>query len=255
MDLREWDLIIINTSAGKDSLAMLSWVTQMAKEQGVLDRVHAVHAAFREEWEGTEELAEKQATHYQVPFHKVSRPQGGFIDLVRARGKFPDSKVRLCTSSLKRDQCSKVIRKLRKDLGATKVLNCMGIRAQESPARAKKVSFQKDSRLSTKTSEVWTWYPIFDWTEEQVWKWCPQDLTHPAYKLGMPRLSCVFCIFAPKSALMVAGQHNPELLQEYVDLEEEIGHTFRHKFSIKEVQDELAKQEGPIQIEVESWNM
>lgn len=29
--------------------------------------------------------------------------------------------------------------------------------------------------------------------------------------LGMPRLSCCFCIFSPRSALLLAGKHNPGL--------------------------------------------
>ena len=33
-------------------------------------------------------------------------------------------------------------------------------------------------------------------------------------ELGMPRLSCALCIFAPKEALLLAGYHNPALLAE-----------------------------------------
>jgi len=63
---------------------------------------------------------------------------------------------------------------------------------------------------------------------------------HPAYDLGMPRLSCCFCIYSPRSALLLAGQHNPELLAEYVAVEKAIGHRFRLELSLAEVQDALA---------------
>jgi hypothetical protein len=43
----------------------------------------------------------------------------------------------------------------------------------------------------------------------------------------MTRLSCRFCIFAPKSQLMLSAKLNPALFQEYVDLEKKIGHKFR----------------------------
>ena len=43
----------------------------------------------------------------------------------------------------------------------------------------------------------------------------------------MPRLSCCFCIFSPRSALLLAGKHNPEMLAESVKIERQIGHTFR----------------------------
>ena len=55
----------------------------------------------------------------------------------------------------------------------------------------------------------------------------------------MPRLFCVFCVFAPKSALTIAGRHNPDLLDEYVAFEERIGHTFTHTMSIASVRDAI----------------
>lgn len=42
---------------------------------------------------------------------------------------------------------------------------------------------------------------------------------HRAYDLGMPRLSCSICIYATPDALLLAGQHRPDLLDEYADLE------------------------------------
>jgi len=56
-DLTTVDVILINTSSGKDSLVMLDEVTRLAFLQGVLDRVVAVHADLgRSEWPGTREL-------------------------------------------------------------------------------------------------------------------------------------------------------------------------------------------------------
>lgn len=60
----------------------------------------------------------------------------------------------------------------------------------------------------------------------------------------MPRLSCVFCVFAPFSALVIAGQNNPELLQKYVDVEERIGHSFNKDFSLKDVQTHIAEKKA-----------
>jgi hypothetical protein len=62
---------------------------------------------------------------------------------------------------------------------------------------------------------------------------------HPAYDLGMKRLSCVFCVFAPRKALLIAGEHNPELLNDYVAAEKRMGHTFRVDQSLVEIQNTL----------------
>ena len=82
-----------------------------------------------------------------------------------------------------------------------------------------------------------TWYPIATWSEAQVWERIGQAGTrhHEAYDLGMPRLSCVFCIFAPRKAMTLAGRHNRELLQRYADLERSIDHKWRTDFSLADV--------------------
>jgi hypothetical protein len=68
---------------------------------------------------------------------------------------------------------------------------------------------------------------------------------HPAYDLGMPRLSCCFCIYSPRSALLLAGKHNPGLLADYVAVEREIGHRFRVELPLAEVQRALEEGEEP----------
>ena len=59
MNLIEYDLILVNSSAGKDSQAMLSRLVSLALVQGVsLDRFCVVHADLgRVEWKGTREEA------------------------------------------------------------------------------------------------------------------------------------------------------------------------------------------------------
>lgn len=260
-NLADYDLIMINTSSGKDSQAMMDMLVKQAKADGVLDRVQAVHCDLgRMDWKGTTDLVKEQAATYGIPLHIVSRAQGDLLEHVEARRMWPSSQARYCTSDHKRDQAAKVIRKLATEIaqakgGNVKVLNCQGIRAQESSARAKKEPFQLDQRLSTKTRIVDIWYPIFNWTEDQVWATIKASGVrhHKAYDLGMPRLSCAFCIFAPKAGLMIAGKHNPELLDAYCEVEAKIGHTFRKDFKISEVRDALAA--GDDSGTVESWNM
>jgi hypothetical protein len=65
------------------------------------------------------------------------------------------------------------------------------------------------------------------------------------YALGMPRLSCCLCIFAPRSALLLAGRNNQELLAEYVRVEKQIGHRFRMELPLADVQRALEQGEEP----------
>jgi len=250
-DLKSYDVILVNSSAGKDSQAMLDYVVALATAAGVRDRVSVVHCDLgRVEWKGTLELAERQAAHYGVPFRAVARPQGDLLTHIETRGKFPSSTARYCTSDHKRGQVRRVMTALTDAVRATggtagrpvRILNCMGIRADESPARAKKNAFERDAKASNGRRSVDAWLPIFDWTVTQVWDRIKASGVehHRAYDLGMKRLSCVFCIFAPKPALLIAGAHNPELLAEYVRVEEKIGHDFRKGFKLKVIQDEIA---------------
>jgi 3'-phosphoadenosine 5'-phosphosulfate sulfotransferase (PAPS reductase)/FAD synthetase len=261
-DLGSYDVILVNSSAGKDSQCMLDVVVERARALGVVDRVVVVHADLgRVEWEGTRELAEEQASAYGLRFIAVKRPQGDLLDHVRARRKWPASNARYCTSDHKRGQVRKVMTSLAAEVrertgkDQARILNCLGIRAQESPARAKRPSFQHDRPASNGRRHVDTWHPIHHWTVDEVWARIRQSGVphHRAYDLGMPRLSCCFCIFAPKAALVVAGRHNRALLEEYVRTEDEIGHTFRKSLPIAEVLD--AVEAGEACGEVESWDM
>lgn len=258
--LRTYDLIVVNTSAGKDSQAMLDLVCDYASALGILDRVVAVHADLgRVEWKGTAELAEEHAAHYGIRFIKVSRPQGDLLDHIEKHGKFPSSTTRYCTSDHKRGQIRKVLTSLVRELGdlgrPARILNCMGFRRQESPARAKKVAVRYDESASGKGTvrQVTEWLPILEWSVEDVWARIAEAGTrpHPAYAAGMPRLSCCFCVLASRSALVLAAQLNPELAAEYVRVEVKIGHRFTNAFSIAEIVEEAERT--PITSAVADW--
>lgn len=253
-DLKTFDVIVVNSSAGKDSQAMLDLVVEQATAAGVLDRVVVVHADLgRVEWAGTRELAEKQTAHYGLRFEVVRRTKGDLLDQVMKRLKWPDRGNRYCTSDQKRDQIAKLFTALVKERyagQAIRILNCMGLRAAESPDREKMPALELDARATNGRREVWTWLPIHSWSVDQVWARIKASGVphHPAYDLGMPRLSCVFCVFSSRSALLLAGKHNPELLAEYVAVEKKIGHRFTNKLSIAEISDALAAGEQPGQI-------
>ena len=132
-----------------------------------------------------------------------------------------------------------------------RILNCLGIRAQESSARAKKVALGPDSASNGKRDIV-RWLPIFNWTEDEVWERIRQSGVehHRAYDLGMPRLSCCFCVLASKSALVLAAKHNPELAQEYVKVEIRTGYRFTDAVSMADI---VAEAEATEDVVAEDW--
>lgn len=244
--LRSYDLILLNSSGGKDSMASLDLVASEASRQGVLDRLVVGHADLgRVEWAGTKELARRQAERYGVRFEVVRARGMDLLERVLKRGMWPSAQQRWCTSDLKRGPLRRVmtqlVREHRERHGEARVrlLNVMGMRAQESVARAKRPSVVVNDGASNGRREVTDLLPLHDWSVEEVWQRIHAspiaDLIHPAYAAGMPRLSCRFCILAPKSALMVAARLNPELAAEYVRVEEVTGHRFRQDCSMAEV--------------------
>src|SRR5271168_1848215 len=105
-DLAGFRWIVINSSGGKDSQAMLDFVGQQCDDARVpRQRVVVAHADLgRVEWPGTRELAEEQAKHYGLTFHTVRRRQGDLLEHIAERGMFPSPTARFCTSDHKRAQ-------------------------------------------------------------------------------------------------------------------------------------------------------
>lgn len=248
--LADYDYVVVNTSSGKDSQTILRLVADQAEREGFpKNRIVAAHADLgKMEWPGTVELAKAQADHYGIRFWKMARPQGNLLEHVEARGMWPSSTTRFCTSDHKRGQIAKLFTELVRELDGDhrkRILNVMGMRAEESPARSKLKPFVTDRRASNGKRQVDTWLPIHEWKLGDVWADIKKSGVpyHKAYDLGMPRLSCVFCIYSPPPALMIAGRNNPELLAEYVGVERRTGHTFRKDFPIEKVQQAIAAGE------------
>lgn len=273
LNLHQFDRIMVNSSGGKDSQTVLREVMRLVDLAGYpRENIVVFHADLgRVEWPGVKELTQEQAEHYGLRFvtGKYRNKDGEnptLLDYVRKRGKWPDNKNRFCTSDFKRGPGGRVLTQLSRDVGKDcRILNVFGFRAEESPARAKKQRLAFNEKASTKARKdgtrmraVWDWCPILDWKEDQVWQSIRDSGVrhHRAYDLGMPRLSCAFCIFAPKTALMIAGSFNPELLDEYVAVEQEIGHTFTHKLPIADVKKALETGEQPDTEDLHGcWNM
>lgn len=217
-------LFFANNSGGKDSQAMYLYLKQMIPPNLLV----VVHAALGEvEWPGTIEHIQYMIGDSHL--HIALNPNKTLLEMVERRGMFPDKSRRQCTSDLKRDPISVVIRRVLREQGKLLAVNCMGMRADESTDRAKLKTFSLNKKLSKAGRECYDWLPIHNWTTNEVFTFIAEhgQVPHWAYSKGMTRLSCSFCIMSSQEDLCTAAKLRPELYQKYVALEKKIGHTLQ----------------------------
>lgn len=260
-------------SGGKDGQAMVkALVIGGYSIEGLL------HADLgRVEWHESHAMCQRLENEFSVPLHIIRRSDNrdlldhweDQLQKLSGTGKpfWSSAANRYCTSDLKRDPINKFLR----NCGTDFIISCEGVRAEESPARAKKCpleirwnitstyysgmsieeaiqNYQPGKRLAL------TWYPIFNYSIFDVWavyemsqellqlartiyrdtKIIPEWWSfHPAYVFGNDRVSCVFCILGSMNDLKNGAHHRPELLQHMIDMQERGNATFKNKFSLK----------------------
>lgn len=210
---------IVNHSGGKDSQAMFAFI----KENVPAAQIIVVHAELPGvEWEGV--IPHIKATIGAAPFH-VCRARRTLLEMIAERGMFPSPSQRQCTSDLKRGPIERTIRQLSKAEGFSLIVNCMGMRAEESSSRAKLVPLKLNEGNSKAGREWYDWLPIHDWLVGEVFAKIAEHGQQPhwAYQAGMSRLSCCFCIMSSKADLQTAARLNPMLYAKYVELERSTG--------------------------------
>lgn len=217
-------LFVVNHSGGKDSQAMLIKIRALVP----VERILVIHATLPGvEWEGTEEHVYKTSHGLDVITVQAGKT---FFEMVKHRGMWPSPQYRQCTSDLKRGPIEKGIRgyiKANPQFNGL-VVNCMGLRAEESSSRAKAETFKLNKRNSKAGREWYDWLPIHSMLIGEVFQTIADagQIAHWAYEAGMSRLSCCFCIMSSRSDLITAAKLNPGLYQQYVNLEKKIDHTF-----------------------------
>lgn len=223
-------LFVANHSGGKDSQAMLAHLRTLVPARQLI----VIHACLGEvEWPGAREIAEREAKAAGLHFI-VARPVKTFFEMVERRfaarpavPSWPSASTRQCTSDLKRGPIAREVRRYASAHGFTQVVNCLGLRAAESPARAKKEVFHQVDRESTAGRTWYEWLPIHHLTTAEVWAAIKAAglEPHPAYAAGNERLSCVFCVMASKNDLRIGAKARPDLLAKYIELEQRTGYT------------------------------
>lgn len=234
--VRAGALFVVNHSGGKDSQAMYLMLRDLVPAAQMI----LVHADLGEvEWPGAQEHI--SATTAGEPLF-VCRARRTLLQMIAERGMFPSPQRRQCTSDLKRGPIERTIRQFlaKNPQFGGNIVNCMGMRAQESSGRAKLVPFQwipyenakgkptgKSIRPRGKKPgrEWFDWLPIHDLSADEVFAAIADagQKPHWVYAAGMSRFSCCFCIMSNTADLTTAAHLNPGLYRKYVDLERSTG--------------------------------
>lgn len=235
----------LSHSGGKDSQAAYTLLNRVVNANQIV----VVHADLGEvEWEGVQDHIRSTTDQTFHPLNVVRAidKHGAtkeLLDMVAARAiarpdtpAWPSSAQRYCTSDLKRTPIEKFIRNDMKARGSLLAVNVMGLRAEESAARAKREPLKTNDRLSKAGREVYDWLPIHDWSIGEVFGFIEENGQEPhfAYALGNDRLSCVFCIFGSAGDLQRGADQRPELARKYFELEQSTGRTMFHKAALSD---------------------
>lgn len=268
--------LLISHSAGKDSTAMLTVVMALHDREGWHCRVKVVHQDLgRMEWHETLPECERQAAAHHLDLIVQRHHEHDLLAGIERRmarrpeaPPFPSSAARYCTSSWKRDACSKWIRNNIADGEGCVV--AMGLRADESSARAGKPTHQlrTGANAPRKNRTVYDWNPLLHFREADVWAvigYSMQEIInlrlrvqswrdkgaygqalmsrvkalglpfHPAYALGNERVSCAMCVLACRTDLANGAEFRPDTYQRLVEIEQESGFAFQQNKPLSEV--------------------
>ena len=244
-------MFVVNHSGGKDSQAMYLMLRDLVpRDQLVI--VHADLGAV--EWAGALNHIIATTRGERI---ETCRSRRSLLEMIEERGMFPSPQQRQCTSDLKRGPIERTIRglvteRIRKwcgnpdrplgtderraaiEAGMALVVNCMGMRTEESPGRSKLTPFKLNAGNSLAGREWYDWLPVHDWSERQVFEMIASrgQKPHIVYELGMSRFSCCFCIMASEADLKTAARlaterpellNDPHLYAKYVQLERSTG--------------------------------
>lgn len=239
---RAW--LVFNLSGGKDSSAALFAATQHLDKVGhPRERRMAVHADLgRAEWNATPSTVELIAEKAGLPLLVLRRGAGDLISRWEQRfesgkaryealatynliGPWSSASLRFCTSEHKAQVIGPA---LAKRFAGETIVNVIGIRRDESSARAKAEVCKADERFARPGNPAGTrmlcWHPLVDWNEADVYR-CHEVLgipLHEAYTVfGSPRLSCRFCVLSSAEGLAASASapSNHEIYRHLVALE------------------------------------
>jgi 3'-phosphoadenosine 5'-phosphosulfate sulfotransferase (PAPS reductase)/FAD synthetase len=233
--------VALGVSGGKDSSALALAVCEELDRRGHAGPRLLAHADLgRTEWRQSAEVCVRLAERLGVELVTVRRAAGGMMERWQQRWRdnvaryaalacvqlilpWSTASMRFCTSELK---TAVIWRELKRRFPGQVVLNGVGIRAEESPkrARAEIAKPYAETRAAGDRLIGYTWLPIHGWRLADVLAIheARRFPLHEAYTVyGTSRVSCVYCILASQADLAAAATspENHAIYREMVDLE------------------------------------
>lgn len=146
-----------------------------------------------------------------------------YLDLCIIKGRFPSRRAQFCTQFLKTQPLTEYAMGLI-DQGHT-VWSWQGVRAEESPGRAKAVEFEDVG------GGLFNFRPIKHWTAADVFEAHRLNgiKPNPLYKLGMKRVGCMPCINASKAEIAEIARRFPAEIERIAEWERLMNHTSKRQ--------------------------
>ena len=200
-------VFIVSMSGGKDSTALA-----LAMREAEIPCRYVFADTGWEAPETYEYLATLERI-LGITIDRVRSEKGGMVETARHRAGFPHRTGRWCTTELK-------VWPLRAyhDAIDADTVSVVGIRAEESAARAAMSDFEYDDRW-----RGYVWRPIMGWSVADVLAIHHRHgvPVNPLYKRGHGRVGCYPCINENKSGVALIAKHSPERIDEIDALERE----------------------------------
>jgi len=199
--------VVASVSGGKDSGAMSLYLTELGIEH---DRVFADTG-----WEhpDTYTYLRGPLTAKLGPIHEV-RSELTMEARIRKWAMFPSRRTRWCTKELKVLPIKSYLDLLMG--GGIDPVSAIGIRAEESAARAELPEFEW-----SEAHDVEVWRPLLEWTMDDVVAIHQRHglAPNPLYLRGAKRVGCWPCINSQKSEINLIARTDPAVIDKIRGLE------------------------------------
>ena len=149
----------------------------------------------------------------------VLYPTGNvYVDLCMWKGRFPSQWAQFCTTELKINPVHNQV--ILPALEKGNVIQWLGVRRDESPARADTPDFIKVRWTEPKATKI-LYFPIAAWKWQDVFAMHDKHglKPNPLYSTGVSRVGCWPCINARKNELNIIRIKDPEAVERLLEWE------------------------------------